>query len=792
MENTAGLKLLQEGYEGVALTKIFPAKGFYPSTAGGAWYAAKLVEEENRLQLGKKEGERVTYSRLKKQRVREAKKQRLYEKGEDILAETQSEADERATHLDGFYLLRLHGVSNPNDLSAVDISGKPLETANDEDLELFDNVIYVNAAETLLRLETFNHFSSLQELEAPLCALKSIRINLNDFEYLQILDLSYNNLTPEDVGALSILPKLRALYLTGNALTHLPINLCSNVLFKSDESSANATEVEAFPCLELLHLDSNEFESPETLAVLAGLKQLKSLNLDNNALPAIPYIKIAHGKPIERFHVNEVEFGNEENEDTGDNDFNVDDVLSSVTDGLDLASKMTTSNEGNEPVTEQSDEVKASDSKIDALSDDALNAPGNSIIAPTDGASAEDMDESNSDGKPPPPPFPELRILSIAHNKITSEDGVLPVVGWPMLQEINLIGNPIVATYKGEPPLINRYLTQRLGITVKRFAIPFKEKGVIDNGEIVQATDKPPIHRTVKEVVPPMKRRPIDFMAIEYPGVFDPLPSRDATPNYGDRAKAAMEEGVILPPNNLPPEMRPISTQQPLPPIREESKVRPKSGPEDYQHMRKAPPELNRFSTEDVLLTNTNDKTDKHGAKPVNDDNEPFFLTQINEDGEKEFVDMSEEPVEVADMKPKRYIKKVPRRLKPFQLLYQTDEDEDKYSITLPKDVHSNVKALKYALKHPLTVSEGSVKHEQALMQLYQPDKYRRAARPKIVRKTKTELFYDTLSDLRNRVGYIETNLEKVLAESNMKKVNDVAVLVSEIQEKYKQSTDKF
>ena len=81
--------------------------------------------------------------------------------------------------------------------------------------------------------ETFNHFSSLQELEAPLCALKGIRINLNDFEYLQILDLSYNNLTPEDVGALSILPKLRALYLTGNALTHLPLNLCSNVLFKS-------------------------------------------------------------------------------------------------------------------------------------------------------------------------------------------------------------------------------------------------------------------------------------------------------------------------------------------------------------------------------------------------------------------------------------------------------------------------------------------------------------------------------------------------------------------------------
>ena len=168
----------------------------------------------------------------------------------------------------------------------------------------------------------------------------------------------------------------------------------------------------------MLHLDSNEFENPETLALLAGLKQLKSLNLDNNSLPAIPYIKIAHGKPIERYHVNEFEFGNEENEDLQDNDMNIDDVLSSVTDGLDLASKMTTSNEGNEPETVESDNNKATDSKVDALSDDALNVPGNSIVEPTAGASAECVSDSDNDTRPPPPPFPELRYFSIAHNKV--------------------------------------------------------------------------------------------------------------------------------------------------------------------------------------------------------------------------------------------------------------------------------------------------------------------------------------------------------------------------------------
>ena len=61
VENTASFKLLQDGYDGVALTKMFPAKGFYPSTSsgGGAWYAAKLLDEQQRV--GKESRETVNY-----------------------------------------------------------------------------------------------------------------------------------------------------------------------------------------------------------------------------------------------------------------------------------------------------------------------------------------------------------------------------------------------------------------------------------------------------------------------------------------------------------------------------------------------------------------------------------------------------------------------------------------------------------------------------------------------------------------------------------------------------------
>ena len=38
-------------------------------------------------------------------------------------------------------------------------------------------------------------------------------------------DLSYNNLKPNDLLSLGLLPELRVLHLTGNSLTQLPVDL---------------------------------------------------------------------------------------------------------------------------------------------------------------------------------------------------------------------------------------------------------------------------------------------------------------------------------------------------------------------------------------------------------------------------------------------------------------------------------------------------------------------------------------------------------------------------------------
>jgi len=40
--------------------------------------------------------------------------------------------------------------------------------------------------------------------------------------FLQMLDVSYNNLSPEDILPLGLIPNLKILHLTGNSLRTLP------------------------------------------------------------------------------------------------------------------------------------------------------------------------------------------------------------------------------------------------------------------------------------------------------------------------------------------------------------------------------------------------------------------------------------------------------------------------------------------------------------------------------------------------------------------------------------------
>uniref|UniRef100_A0A672MBV3 X-ray radiation resistance-associated protein 1-like n=1 Tax=Sinocyclocheilus grahami TaxID=75366 RepID=A0A672MBV3_SINGR len=141
-----------------------------------------------------------------------------------------------------------------------------------EGLEQFDNVAYINASDNHLTLEPFARFPALRELELSLNSLHNLEIHAEDFQKLEVLDLSFNNLTGDSIINLGLLPHLKVLHLTGNRLQMLPLNMAEPFFF------FNSTErgVLLFQTLEVLMLDDNKLSSPGVFMSLANLKRLVS------------------------------------------------------------------------------------------------------------------------------------------------------------------------------------------------------------------------------------------------------------------------------------------------------------------------------------------------------------------------------------------------------------------------------------------------------------------------------------------------------------------------------------
>jgi Leucine-rich repeat (LRR) protein len=70
--------------------------------------------------------------------------------------------------------------------------------------------------------ESFKCLPNLKCLFLACNNIKSIRLKHDEFNTLESLDLSFNNLTPSDVVHLGVLNSLKFLKLTGNNLNFLP------------------------------------------------------------------------------------------------------------------------------------------------------------------------------------------------------------------------------------------------------------------------------------------------------------------------------------------------------------------------------------------------------------------------------------------------------------------------------------------------------------------------------------------------------------------------------------------
>ncbi|KAK2524739.1 Xrra1 [Columba livia] len=238
----ATTKLYKTGDESNYTTNCFPARNILRASKEGRWVLAHRATPRAWTEKG-------TTGKTPQQRRNRPHSASVKEKNENNV-------------LDEPFLMKHHHLKNPSDLCFVNISSQNLVLAKEEDFEKFDCVAFINAAENLLTLED--------------CF----------FCFLQRLDLSYNNLSSQDIWTLGDLSQLKVLRLTGNRLRSLPPDLAGSW------NSAHSR----FTSLEVLSLDDNRLSDPSVFVSLSHLCSLRELNLDRNRISAVPYLHQAESR----------------------------------------------------------------------------------------------------------------------------------------------------------------------------------------------------------------------------------------------------------------------------------------------------------------------------------------------------------------------------------------------------------------------------------------------------------------------------------------------------------------
>ncbi|XP_053059654.1 X-ray radiation resistance-associated protein 1 isoform X5 [Acinonyx jubatus] len=575
------------------------------------------------------------------------------------------------------------------------------------------------------------------------------------------LDLSFNSLTAEAICDLGILPHLRVLLLTGNGLTSLPLNLAVTEQEASVTSLTNKRYILRFPVLETLMLDDNKLSSPNCFASLAGLRRLKKLSLDQNRIFRIPYLQQVQlqdgsgdwargrGSPqkVPQSMLQPKSWMFEASDEQPDYT-----VLPMKKD-VDRTEVVFSSYPGFS--TSEETKVCALPPIFKILPVKSLKAR-NQMLAP---------------------PFPELRYLSLAYNKIAKEDAILPVALFPSLCELIFHNNPLVAHTRGVPPLLKTFLQEHLGIHLIRRKI-VKAKHHI----LMPRKDS----RKVKTQVPKVPKQPLILHHLSVPTIKSPskeMPESEAAPTKElstTRSSPLEPEMPIEGLEGLFLSHRPFV---PLPPICSDSTVHSE---ETMSHQSNRPGHLSpeHLSDEDTKST------------------ESIFLTQvsglpssIHQKDDSTVKEEEQRPPRTAPREVKRAWRKLPSASLPskyrgYEELLTAKPDP---AFIEPKGIQKNTQALQYVLKHPL-LFRSSKPRLDTLQKRYVP-KEKRAQRIPIPppRKTRAQLLDDILIRMRDPRNITEAPLGAVLRQRteqrlvNQKQYLEAKRLLKEFRARYRQ-----
>ncbi|XP_014645814.1 PREDICTED: X-ray radiation resistance-associated protein 1 [Ceratotherium simum simum] len=731
------------------LNNCFPAKNLLrmPEEGRGYWLVARKCNLKRRpkgVVEAPAEGQ-------------ESQKKVSLEVGGKKGSRRENQVDIPGRVLDRAFLLKHHCVRKPSDLCSVNVSGLKFSKAKEKDFKHFHSVIYVNASENLLPLEAFHTFPALKELELAFNGIKTVYVKYGDFKFLEFLDLSFNSLTAEAICDLGILPHLRVLLLTGNGLTSLPPNLAVTEQEASVTSLTRKRYILRFPALETLMLDDNELSSPNCFASLAGLRRLKKLSLDQNKIFRIPYLQQVQlqdgsgdwvggrGSP-QKTMLQPKSWMFEASEEQPDYT-----VLPMKKD-VDRTEVIFSSYPGFS--TSETTKVCALPPIFEILPVKSLKARNQTLA----------------------PPFPELRYLSLAYNKIAKEDAILPVALFPSLCELIFHNNPLVAHTRGVPPLLKSFLQERLGIhLIRRKTVKAKHHILMPRKD----------SRKVKTQVPKVPKQPLLLHHLPMTTV------KSSSKEMLESEAGLTEELSTAKSTSLKPEM-PIEgleglsvshrTFLPLPPICSNSTVQSE---ESTSHRSNT---AHRLSLE-------------HPSDEDTKSTESIFLTQVSElpssTLQREDSEMKEKNQRVPRTAP-RELKKtrrklpsasIPSKFRGYEELLTAKPDP---AFIEPKGIQKNAQALQHMLKHPL-LYRSSKPRLDTLQKHYVP-KEKRAQRLPVPppRKTRAQLLDDILIRMRDPRNITEAPLGAVLHQRkeqrlvNQKQYLEAKRLLKEFRARYR------
>ncbi|CAG2241615.1 X-ray radiation resistance-associated protein 1 [Mytilus edulis] len=850
----------------------FPVRSLvrHPDDVSGAWLFEQKAEQRRRFKavLCTKP---KTYAQIKEERKRSDREGTSFNPAEIPNLDEDEEEQLEAPALDGFFLMRHCCVEDPSDLCSVNIAGKELSEFKEEDFALFDNVAYVNASENYLPFEAFRGFPIIRELEIPLNGLRSIRLSPGDYPTLEIVDISYNNLSHEDILSLGTLPNLKVLHLTGNNFRSLPPDMALPF-----QDSTSKRKIPRFRNLEILMLDDNKLCYVALFAALAGLRRLRHLNLEKNEIFYVPQLKSVEGSMV----VSEDDSG-EKRKKSGKKTSrtprssrhnrrksdHTSETLPTVLSepGVPVnteasipvpANSEVVSNSNDNPDTEvKADidvkEVKKEEPAIDlneefedfskTLADLDIDTDLPTELETefsADGSKNPIVDKFGQDPKGPPlPPFPELRYLNLSYNLIAEEEALLSIAAWPMLSELLIANNPLTTEKSGDPPLLKRFLQDRLGIQLVRkketetgkptievparksrkvsSRVPKIPRVSVEERLMLEAPPRPPSvpkpshmkalppippannkngHHSGENNIPssPVYQRAFSEQSEEVPS--SPVYKRQFSEESGGVPDSAAYRRVhSQTPESIPGESdykRRVSEESGGIPessnYRRAHSVTPQIIPGESDYKRQFSPQEqtsdNKRPHSAGSMPQQKEPDDKPESKSAWSEAQPdqaFFMTQVDDTEEAKTTKSKPKKEKNKQGKSKP---KLDDKYKGYEILLDFEEDPHFMD---PKDMQGNVKALKFALGHELVYRDAAARLDRIEKSVEPYKKWEMP--PKVQRKTRGERVDSVLTKLKHRETVDEANLSNVLKDtrSKRKQFPEAQTLLAEIQKRY-------